>query len=208
MQSLSKNQLAFLSSSVANKNIRPTLAYIYYLANKRVAVSTNSFTLSEVSIDLWEESFLMDTKGNKIPPISAKFPDYESFFTPESDAQKYTTLIDTDNLKLMTYYTKYNKYHTVINLHTNTIRNHGEPRDYIKYIIELSLGKTRNPNIFNHDIGINCEYLYNAIRYLDKTSKKWLTPIQVQSKNYLAPLNIYGTINWLKARSLIMPLKI
>jgi hypothetical protein len=66
MVSLSKKQLAFLASSTAEGNIRPTLAYIYYLSDKKVCVSTDSFRLHELSIDLGDDDIIFDTKGNNI----------------------------------------------------------------------------------------------------------------------------------------------
>lgn len=50
--SLTKNQLAFLSEATANPNIRPALSYIYYNPTTKKAVSTDSFRLHEISIDL------------------------------------------------------------------------------------------------------------------------------------------------------------
>lgn len=217
MQSLTKNQLAFLAESTASQSIRPTLAYIYYNPVTKSVASTDSFRLHEIKIDLWTDRLLFDTKWNIYQPYEKpldyhgyNFPDYESFFPTEEQAPRFPVLIDIEILKSMDYHLKYYNYNTIINFSTWHISNNKKYfyNDIITFDIKQIFQKLPSPLSVTHDIGINVHYLYNALRYLDKPTKRADTPVKIQSKNELAPLIIHWLVDNAPARALIMPLKI
>ena len=213
MQTLSKNQLAFLAESTALASIRPTLSYIYYNPVTKAIASTDSFRLHEIKIDLWPDRILFDTKGNVFTPANPndyKFPDYQNFFPTEQQAPIFPALIDIEILKSMGYHLKPYQYHSIINFSTWHISNNKKYQydNILTLDIKQVFQKLPSPLSVTHDIGININYLYNALRYLDKPTKKADTPIKVQSKNELSPLVVHWLIDNAPARALIMPLKI
>lgn len=208
MTTLSKNILAFLSESATRKNSsRPVLQYIYYIPEHKELVSTDSFRLHRVSMDLWDSPLCFDTKGNQVSMEGKKFPSYKSFF-PESE--KHDALIDIDVLKNMDYIMKPFQYHSIINFDNGTIRNNKSYvyNNLVSFEIVYHFIKPNGKKYPEHDIWINVHYLYNAIRYFAKTSKNWLTLASIQSKDALAPQALHGTIDGLQSSALIMPLKI
>lgn len=217
MQSLTKNQLAFLAESTSHPNIRPTLSYIYYNPVTKSVASTDSFRLHEIKIDLWPDQLLFDTKGNVYQPYEKpldyhgyNFPDYENFFPTEEQAPLFPALIDIEVLKSMDYHLKPYNYNSIINFSTWHISNNKKYvyNNVITLDIKQVFQKLPAPTSTTHDIGININYLYNALRHYDKPTKKADTPARVQSKNELAPLVIHWLIDNAPARSLVMPLKI
>lgn len=213
MQTLSKNQLAFLAESTALASIRPTLAYIYYNPITKAIVSTDSFRLHEIQIDLWSDRILFDIKGNVFTPSNPKdynFPDYESFFHTPEQAPLFPALIDIKILESMDYHLKPYNHNSIINFSTWHISNNKKYQ--YDNILTLDIKQVFNhipwPLSPTHDIGINVDYLYNSLRYLDKPTKKANTPIKVQSKNELSPLVVHWLIDNAPSRALIMPLKI
>lgn len=213
MQTLSKNQLAFLAESTALASIRPTLSYIYYNQTTKRIASTDSFRLHEIKIDLWPDRILFDTKGNVFTPTNPKdynFPDYESFFPTPEQVPLFPALIDIEILKSMDYHLKPYNHNSIINFSTWHISNNKKYQynNVITLDIKQAFQKLCPPTSTTHDIGININYLYNSLRYLDKPTKRADTPIKVQSKNELSPLIVHWLIDNAPARSLIMPLKI
>lgn len=213
MQSLTKNQLAFLAESTAGKSIRPTLSYIYYIPEIKLAVSTDSFRLHELSIDLWSDKILFDSKWNVFTPDNPndyKFPDYEKFFPTEEQAPLFPALIDIEILKSMDYHMKPYNHNSIINFSTWHISNmkNISYKNIVTLDIKQAFQKLPSPLSVSHDIGIDINYFYNAIRYFDKPTKRADTPVKIQSKNELAPLAVHALIDNAQARALIMPLKI
>lgn len=217
MQSLSKNILAFLAESTASPKVRPTLSYIYYNPTTKKAVSTDSFRLHEISIDLWENQLLFDTKWNIYQPYEKpldyhgyNFPDYENFFPTEQQAPTFSALIDIEILKSMDYHMKPYQYNSIINFSTWHISNNKKYQynNIIALDIKQAFQKLPSQLSTTHDIGININYLYNALWYMDKPTKRADTPVNVQSKSELSPIAIHWIIDNAPARALIMPLKI
>lgn len=200
---LTKKQISYLTESTANPWVRPTLAYVYYLPETKKIVSTDSFRLHELSIDLWEERLYFNDKGESFTPSPlGRFPDYEGFFP--KDTRKYNVLVDSENLKLMDYLLKPFGYHVTLNFKTRKMSVHGYNPAIEDFKCECFFTKAEID--IEYDIGINVHYLYTALRHYDKANTK--TVVAVESKAPMSPFVTYWTIDWLPVRSLIMPIKI
>ena len=200
---LTKKQMDYLTESTGTPWIRPTLAYVYYLPEVKKAVSTDSFRLHEVSIDLWDMPLYFNKKGESFTPTPiGRFPNYEGFFP--TDTRKYNVLVDCDKLKLMDYLLKPFGYHATLNFKTRKMSVHGYNPSIEDFKCECFFTKAEID--LEHDIGINAHYLHTSLRHYDKANQK--TVVAVESKSPMSPFVTYWTIDSLPVRSLIMPIKI
>lgn len=204
--SLTKNQLAYILSSTANPQIRPTLSYTYYLADTHVVVSTDSYSLHEIQgIDLWPDNLIIDTKGiHHMPETYHKFPEYLRFF-PSNPSHNFKTTLNVSNVKLARDIAKVSldKYTVTIN---KWIISAYEPSAYknldtFNFSTKLykQLTEYNNPP----SILLNVDYLYNHTRYIDKPH---LATISISDP--LNPIIFESLIDNTPVRTLIMPLKI
>ena len=194
---LTKNQLAFVLESIA-WSVRPTLQYAYYLPESKVLVSTDSFRLHELKVDLWDEPFLIDKNGKRhAPPPSYIFPFYKNFF-PSDDVQKIPVLFDQKRIKEM--------YNVMKACKENVLRiepdftGHIRPDKNKNMMIQASIKLANNHVTFPHEFCIDSNLFYSATRYLAPTT-------EVQQKDPLAPFIVHSSIEGYPARALIMPLK-
>ena len=203
---LSKKILAYILASTANAGIRPTLQYAYYLADKKVLVSTDSFQLHEVQwIDLGPDNLIINNKGiqSAVPP-GYHFPDYLSFFYSTDPVHTIITKLSPNNIKLARDIAKAGTPH----MHCILDNTRVKPMPDHKYknieAFDFTIVIYDNKNVAPlPTLGINIDFIYNHSRYIDKPH---LTTIKTKSE--LSPLMLESTIDGAPVRTLIMPLKI
>lgn len=206
MQTLTPSQIKYIMVSTASKDIRPTLQYAYYFPETKKLASTDSFRLHELSIDLWEEAWIMWTDWVFLPvPDGYKFPNYTSFFP---DSPSITTIINRDHLKKAMYFSKYDNYNTIVNFNTNIMRStKNTPHDMSILVWSIPICTRASILDIIDEFSINSEYLYDSIRYCDAPWKKQDPTLSIRMKSQLSPLIIESSIDWAPCRSLLMPLK-
>lgn len=203
MQPLTPNQLKYILTSVAWP-VRPTLQFAYYFPENKRLVSTDAFRLHELSIDLWEEPWIIDKDGTLKPiPKGYSFPQYERFFSPKN--QRHQVTLFKDNIHTTTKILKaIGEYGMRLEFATWDARESINSNHSITFRIPFYRPELAT---FDCTMGICAEYLYDAIRFT-KEKKSVPAVIELIPENPLSPLVVHVSIDWVAARSLIMPLKI
>lgn len=203
---LSKKILAYILASTADAGIRPTLQYAYYLADKKVLVSTDSFQLHEVQwIDLWPDNLIIDSKGIQSPvPPGYRFPDYLSFFYASDPVHTFTTILSPNNIKLARDIAKAGTPYMQCILDNARIKPMPDHKYKNIEVFDFTIAIYDNKNTAPiPTLWINVDFIYNHSRYIDKPHRT-----TIKTKSELSPFILESTIDGFPVRTLIMPLKI